>query len=108
VYVAVDEDIDGTPMEEGSKPRGGGAGPGFVLSRWETVDPETVEAQAMTTSKWDTLEQQTGANDSQEDEDASNVETRYHSCGPIHSLLKQENNYTYFHSCKLNNVLRKF
>lgn len=29
---------------------------GFVLSKWETVDPEQVEAQAMTTSKWDLLE----------------------------------------------------
>lgn len=30
--------------------------PGFILSKWETVDPEQVEAQAMTTSKWDLLE----------------------------------------------------
>lgn len=29
---------------------------GFILSKWETVDPEQVEAQAMTTSKWDLLE----------------------------------------------------
>lgn len=28
---------------------------GFILSKWETVDPEQVEAQAMTTSKWDML-----------------------------------------------------
>lgn len=29
---------------------------GFILSKWETVDPEQIEAQAMTTSKWDLLE----------------------------------------------------
>lgn len=29
---------------------------GFITSKWETVDPEQVEAQAMTTSKWDLLE----------------------------------------------------
>lgn len=28
---------------------------GFIMSKWETVDPEQVEAQAMTTSKWDLL-----------------------------------------------------
>uniref|UniRef100_H2ZCT8 U2 snRNP-associated SURP motif-containing protein n=1 Tax=Ciona savignyi TaxID=51511 RepID=H2ZCT8_CIOSA len=32
--------------------------PRFVQSKWETVDPEEVEAQAMTTSKWDQLENQ--------------------------------------------------
>lgn len=30
--------------------------PAFVPSKWETVDPEQIEAQAITTSKWDTLE----------------------------------------------------
>lgn len=30
--------------------------PRFVQSKWETVDPQDVEAQAMTTSKWDLLE----------------------------------------------------
>lgn len=29
---------------------------GFIPSRWETVDPDQVEAQAMTTSKWDQIE----------------------------------------------------
>jgi len=69
------EDIDGTPMVEfnpkreqeekqsqlepiqqqqiaQSKPKGG-----FVPSKWETVDPEEVKAQAVTTtSKWDLFE----------------------------------------------------
>ncbi|GLH10041.1 U2 snRNP-associated SURP motif-containing protein [Gryllus bimaculatus] len=77
--VPMDDDIDGQPMEEDPSdfkvqppgavlgPGGGGGGAGralkvampagFVPSRWETVDPEQVEAQAMTTSKWDLLEQ---------------------------------------------------
>ncbi|XP_049858071.1 U2 snRNP-associated SURP motif-containing protein [Schistocerca gregaria] len=67
--VPMDDDIDGQPMEEDigqfdthpsinsmkqDKPN---MPAGFVPSRWETVDPEQVEAQAMTTSKWDMLEQ---------------------------------------------------
>lgn len=28
----------------------------FIPSKWETVDPEQIEAQAITTSKWDTLD----------------------------------------------------
>merc|ERR1739838_176882 len=61
-----DSDIDGMPLDtsdgaidvnaqleeqidvEPDRPR-------FVQSKWETVDPEDVESQAMTTSKWDTL-----------------------------------------------------
>ena len=61
----MDDDLDGEPMSEDLEGlnSGKGKGPqgampaGFVPSRWETVDPEQVEAQAMTTSKWDMLEQ---------------------------------------------------
>lgn len=48
--------IDGEPLEEDvpqAKKKKTGA---FVPSKWETVDPEQIEAQAMTTSKWDLLE----------------------------------------------------
>ncbi|XP_039287780.1 U2 snRNP-associated SURP motif-containing protein [Nilaparvata lugens] len=78
---AVDDDIDGTPMEGGggggdSKP-GGGSGEdrpgGFVLSRWETVDPELIEAQAMTTSKWEMLEQQQQQQLSPSEQDADDA-----------------------------------
>lgn len=50
----VDEDIDGIPLDKNdvSNTIGGG----FIPSKWETVDPDQVEAQAITTSKWDTLE----------------------------------------------------
>ncbi|XP_015905552.1 U2 snRNP-associated SURP motif-containing protein [Parasteatoda tepidariorum] len=54
--VPLNDDLDGQPLEDipqdmediSSK---------FKPSKWETVDPETVEAQAITTSKWDLLEQ---------------------------------------------------
>ena len=32
--------------------------PRFVQSKWETVNPEDVEAQAMTISKWEQLEKE--------------------------------------------------
>lgn len=32
------------------------AAAGFIPSKWETVDPEQIEAQAITTSKWETLD----------------------------------------------------
>ncbi|KAK3912286.1 U2 snRNP-associated SURP motif-containing protein [Frankliniella fusca] len=63
--VPMDDDIDGVPLDEERRPsRKGGMPAGFVPSRWETVDPEQVEAQAMTTSKWDLLEGQDDDDDS--------------------------------------------
>lgn len=52
---------------------------GFILSKWETVDPEQVEAQAMTTSKWDLLENSTDNQDSsQHDQDSNDYsDSRY-------------------------------
>lgn len=55
--IPMDDDIDGIPLDVDKRPSGKKGMPaGFVPSRWETVDPEQVEAQAMTTSKWDQLE----------------------------------------------------
>ncbi|KAB0801313.1 hypothetical protein PPYR_05667 [Photinus pyralis] len=56
-----DLDIDGFEIQDDEKKdMDKGIAPsqlsGFILSKWETVDPEQVEAQAMTTSKWDLLE----------------------------------------------------
>lgn len=72
--VPMDEDIDGVPMDEDDssnarkeddkKPS---MPAGFVPSRWETVDPDQVEAQAMTTSKWEEL----GQNDDSNSQDTS-------------------------------------
>lgn len=47
----VDDDIDGIPLDKVDNLTGG-----FIPSKWETVDPDQIEAQAITTSKWDTLE----------------------------------------------------
>ena len=66
---SVDEDVDGVPIGDtdiDGIPIDGidgepiitdsGSLPKFKPSKWETVDPDLVEAQAMTTSKWETLE----------------------------------------------------
>uniref|UniRef100_A0A0A9XZ60 U2 snRNP-associated SURP motif-containing protein n=5 Tax=Lygus hesperus TaxID=30085 RepID=A0A0A9XZ60_LYGHE len=53
-----DDDIDGKPLDIGlrspKKPPVGA----FVPSKWEEVDPDLIEQQAMTTSKWELIEQQ--------------------------------------------------
>lgn len=47
----------------------------FITSKWETIDPDQIEAQAMTTSKWDLLEssadvsQDSSQNDNQDSSD---------------------------------------
>lgn len=50
----MDDDIDGVPISRGDNSPQTNAG--FIPSKWETVDPEQIEAQAITTSKWDTLD----------------------------------------------------
>lgn len=77
----VDDDIDGMPLEKNQqeftdisvksslKPRA------FIPSKWETIDPEQVEAQAVTTSKWDTLDAPEAPrfyNQSSDDDDEDN------------------------------------
>ncbi|XP_037946449.1 U2 snRNP-associated SURP motif-containing protein [Teleopsis dalmanni] len=58
----MDDDIDGVPLEKLKPEQMFNAskthlkGGTFIPSKWETVDPEQVEAQAITTSKWDTLD----------------------------------------------------
>ncbi|KAJ1530303.1 hypothetical protein ONE63_005222 [Megalurothrips usitatus] len=71
--IPMDDDIDGVPLDEDKKSGASKKGmpAGFVPSRWETVDPEQVEAQAMTTSKWDQLEGQDGQYDDDYDDDDS-------------------------------------
>ncbi|XP_026670988.1 U2 snRNP-associated SURP motif-containing protein isoform X2 [Ceratina calcarata] len=81
--VPMDEDIDGVPMDEDdatnvrSKDGGGddkkpsSVPAGFVPSRWETVDPDQVEAQAMTTSKWEELGQNEDSNSQDTSMDSS-------------------------------------
>lgn len=50
------EDLDGEPIDDDPPHKKKKTTGAFVPSKWETVDPEQVEAQAMTTSKWDLLE----------------------------------------------------
>nr|CAI5865219.1 unnamed protein product [Callosobruchus analis] len=47
-------DIDGHEILEDNQAKAPLSG--FITSKWEAVDPDQVEAQAMTTSKWDMLE----------------------------------------------------
>ncbi|EDW61359.2 U2 snRNP-associated SURP motif-containing protein [Drosophila virilis] len=57
--VPLDEDLDGVPMVQAQRStdsKSQAKMPGFIPSKWETVDPQQVEAQAITTSKWDTLD----------------------------------------------------
>lgn len=65
IYDDDDFDIDGVPIDDLPTPAmhmlaNQPFEPAFVPSKWETVDPEQIEAQAITTSKW---EQMAGAAD---------------------------------------------
>lgn len=73
-----DEDIDGVPLDslddtfkrsrtiEAKK---------FKPSKWETVDPEDVEKQSITTSKWEILDALPGEEDGNDDDVLSNNRT---------------------------------
>ena len=83
---AVEDDLDGVPLDDdvyNSKNQKSklDRSAAFVPSRWESVDPEEAEAQAMTTSKWELLEQQAtstttsqDSQDSQQDQDVDDYE----------------------------------
>ncbi|XP_054724007.1 U2 snRNP-associated SURP motif-containing protein-like [Uloborus diversus] len=56
--IPLNDDLDGQPLEDAMPSmESKDMSSKFKPSKWETVDPETVEAQAITTSKWDLLEQ---------------------------------------------------
>jgi U2-associated protein SR140 len=67
----VDDDLDGMPMDDYHGYSNASKAAGFVPSKWETVDPEQVEAQAMTTLKWESLDQSNtrSADDDNDSED---------------------------------------
>jgi len=58
-----DDDIDGAPLNKSNNSTASAklsaldSKPKFAASKWETVDEEVVKAQAMTTSKWEQLEE---------------------------------------------------
>lgn len=66
-----DDDIDGVPLDGAGKD---GLGGGFIPSKWETIAPDQVEAQAITTSKWDTLEMSKGQSRKRSSESTSSDE----------------------------------
>jgi len=53
---SADSDVDGKPLEEEEEEEE--AKSKFVSSKWETVDPEALEKQAVTTSKWDFFDEE--------------------------------------------------
>lgn len=64
-------DIDGLPLEP-SKPEPNLAK--FTKSKWETVDETELEAQAMTTSKWDLLGEEDSKQEPEEDLDGQPID----------------------------------
>ncbi|XP_067948081.1 U2 snRNP-associated SURP motif-containing protein-like [Watersipora subatra] len=82
------EDIDGNPLEVKKEPEK----PKFAASKWESVDENTVKAQAMTTSKWELLEESTGrqsAEDSAADDiDGAPINSRESSPADDNDLSK--------------------
>ena len=63
-----DSDVDGKPLDEDEYEDKGGeatdveileaAKSKFLSSKWETVDPDALEKQAVTTSKWDFFDEE--------------------------------------------------
>ena len=65
------EDLDGKPIEAESpnaQPPSSSPVAKFFKSKWEAVDETELEAQAMTTSKWDLLEQENEEEDKPQEE----------------------------------------
>lgn len=67
-----DSDVDGVPLDLPNNVKKGPSNskqslPGFVPSKWETVDPEDVQAQAVT-SKWDIFDQDEKKDELDEDD----------------------------------------
>ncbi|CAG5128807.1 unnamed protein product, partial [Candidula unifasciata] len=63
-------DIDGEPLQPIKKPPApAGPQPTFIRSKWEEVDETELQAQAMTTSKWEMLEDPDDGNNEEAGED---------------------------------------
>ncbi|XP_071542490.1 U2 snRNP-associated SURP motif-containing protein isoform X2 [Panulirus ornatus] len=80
----LDDDVDGIPMKDPIV-ADNGPSPGFVSSKWESVSPKRVQAQAVTTSKWEVVE----ANQSEDEgADGSDSTPVYDNSG-THTQLSQ-------------------
>ncbi|XP_077971948.1 U2 snRNP-associated SURP motif-containing protein-like isoform X2 [Styela clava] len=89
------EDIDGIPLETKSVDKESKGTPRFVQSKWETVDPQDVEAQAMTTSKWDQLENKDDVDgvpldDSDAENDVGKSSTKHNNKAKFDPKLEEE------------------
>ena len=62
-----DEDVDGVPIDL-NECYGKSIDQLFTSSKWETIDPEEVEAQAVTTSKWAVFDNQSEQQQREQDE----------------------------------------
>lgn len=57
----MDDDIDGMPLEDDERnsamhsAASNPVAPGFVPSRWESVEPDQIEAGAVTSQRWNHL-----------------------------------------------------
>ncbi|XP_057656259.1 U2 snRNP-associated SURP motif-containing protein [Diorhabda carinulata] len=76
-------DIDGQEIQE--EPKKDSTLSGFITSKWETVDPEQVEAQAMTTSKWDLLE-----NSQDDSRESSNDNQDYNDYTDVRNMTEEK------------------
>jgi U2-associated protein SR140 len=82
--IEAEEDIDGVPIQNATELNYESAALKFKPSKWETIDPQLIEKQAMTSSKWDELDESDGnttdrskmrhsSQDHEEDEDIDGV-----------------------------------
>ncbi|XP_006814414.2 U2 snRNP-associated SURP motif-containing protein-like, partial [Saccoglossus kowalevskii] len=67
-----EENLDGSPLDEKV--------PKIAPSRWETVDESELEAQAMTTSKWDMLEHKKEEDEIEQEEEKQESEHEENAC----------------------------
>ena len=84
-----DDDVDGKPLEEYEQEEDNSNSNSkeenlikskFVSSKWETVDPDKLEKQAITTSRWDFFDENdknTDANDDDEDRNESDMQKKH-------------------------------
>ena len=100
-----DSDVDGVPLQDqhhqqqqqqqqqqptpnGSRAKTKQMPPGFVPSKWETVDPEDVQAQAVT-SKWDIFDQDDPKNEDEDDIDGIPMHDESYDAARIDELTRQ-------------------
>lgn len=130
INILVDEDIDGVPigkltdqLDNTNKNKtmltattSNSSSRSFIPSKWETVDPEQIEAQAITTSKWDTLDAIATTTSVENTENATPAETsiskslstagtksfKYYDNSSVEDDHEDDADYRHDHNRKLN------